>query len=810
MPQVLQGITVLDFAWGMAGSLATMVLSDFGAEVIKVEIPGGDPFRSFPGALQWDRGKKSVVLDLKDPGDREQALALAQRADVLVESFRPGVAERLGIGYPALAALRPDLVYCSITGFGPRGPYAAYKGYEGVVAAKTGRMMAFAGLPPREGPVFPAVQTASHAAAMAAVRGIVAALYLRDRTGHGQKVETSLLQAISPYDLYQWIAWQMMIKDPETFPGDPEADPARLPRVGYLPARTRDGRWLQLANLLQPLFRASLQALGLGAALDDPRFATAPRVADEDRQALVRMMLARIQEKTLEQWMELFIHHATDVAAEPFTTAQEAMEHPQIQHNGGVQVVQDPRVGRMRQLGPLLLLRETPAACQGPAPDPGQHTAEILDRLARPGATRNAKGPAPLPRHPLEGVTVLDLSSVIAGPMGASLLAEMGARVVHVEAPQGDYMRAPLPLGAGAHRTLGGAEGLCLDLRTPEGQAIIRALVPRANVLVHNMRPGVPERLGIGYQQLREINPRLVYLYVAGYGSSGPSAHRPAMHPIPGAVLGGALAQAGRGAVPGPETPMTLDEVVEVSRRLSRANEPNPDPNTSMVVATGAMLALYARERFGFGQYLEVTLLGANAYANADDFFDYPGRPPRTIPDAQGYGLHALYRLYRAQAGWVFLACLFEHEWQALCVALGRPDLQTDPRFSTAPMRRQHDDALALELQQLFATRPALEWERILTAADVACVQAEDRGMYHFFAEDPHVRENDFTTPVSAPRLGEFWRYGPLLTFSRTPCTAGPAPLRGQHTQAVLQELGYSPEQVLDLRARRIVDWEEP
>ena len=809
MPQVLQGITILDFTRGMPGAIATMVCSDFGAQVIKVEPPGGDPFRAFPGALQWDRGKKSVILDLKEAQGRQQAQALARRADVVIESFRPGVTERLGIDYATLSALKPDMVYCSITGFGPRGPYARYKGYEGVVTAKCGRMMAFAGQPDRDGPVFGAVPVASHAAALAAVRGMVAALYVRDRTGQGQMVETSLLQAVTPYDVYQWINWQMMIKDPEGFPGDPEMDPSKLPRVGYLPARTRDGRWIQIASLLQPLFQATLRAIGLGHVLDEPRFADAPRLMDEDREELVRMMLTRLQERTLDEWMQLFIHEATDVAAEPFSTAQEAMEHPQIRHNHQVQEVQDPRVGPMRQLGPLLLMEETPGVVGGPAPEAGQHTREVFETPDAPETSRAAAVRAPLPPHPLEGITVLDFSTVIAGPFGASLMAELGARVIRVETLSGDYMRINYQ-GLGAHRTMAGAQGLALDLKTPEGQEIIHALAARADMVVHNMRPGAPERIGIGYEQLREINPNLIYLYAGGYGSTGPSSHRPSMHPIPGALMGGVLAQVGRGVIPPADAPMTLDEIMEVSRRLTRSNEPNPDFNTSMVIATGLVLALYARQRFGVAQRLETSLLWANAYANADDFFDYAGKPPRAIPDAEGHGPHALYRLYRASRGWVFLACLFDHEWQALCQALGRHDLREDSRFATASQRAANDDALADELQRIFATRDALDWERDLTAADVACVQAEDRGMFHFFQEDPHALENGCTTPVSSPRLGEYWRYSPLLRFSRTPGKAGPGILKGQHTQVILRELGYSQDQINDLRARGVVDWEEP
>ena len=802
---VLEGVIVLDFTQGMPGSVAAMVLSDFGAEVIKVEPPGGERFRAWPASLQWNRGKKSVVLDLKTSEGCEKVQRLVQEADVVIESFRPGVTKRLGIDYETLSAGRPDLVYCSLTGFGPKGPYNRYKGYEGVVAAKSGRMMAFAGQNVREGPNYVVVQNASHAAAMAIVRGVIAALYVRDKTGQGQKVETSLLQTITPFDNEDWILWQMMMKDPEGFP---EGSWLRgYPHVGYSAARTKDGRWIQLGNIIERSFRTTIHALGLDFIYEDPRFKTAPVLTDEDREILREMMLKQIRGKTLDEWMDIFVNQTSDVAAEPLMTTEEGMKHPQILHNGHVQEVDDPRVGKMLQLGPLALLRETPGSLSGPSPDIGQHTREVLGRLngvstkVFPGVRR------PLPSYPLEGITLLDLSTFVVGPLACALVAELGARIIRIESLEGDYLRG---FGLMPHRTMAGTEGLSLNLKTPEGREIIHKLAAKADILVHNMRPGAPERVGIGYQQLRQINPRLVYIYAAGYGSTGPHTHRPSMAPIAGAVCGGALAQMGRGALPPPQQPLTIEEIKELSRKLGHANAIYADHNASMVISAAILLGLYARERTGKAQYIESTMLAANAYANADDFFWYEGKLPRPLPDPDGYGLNALYRLYRAQRGWVFLACLFEEEWQALCHAIGRSDLLKDPRFATPQSRQNHDAALAEELERVFATMEPLEWEKLLTAADVACVQAEDWGPYHFFAEDPHVKENGFITDVESPRLGKFWRYSPLLVFSHTLGKAGPGILKGQHTRAILGELGYGGEEIREFKEQGVVDWEEP
>lgn len=809
MPQLLENIVVLDFSSGWAGSVASMILSDFGAEVIKVEPPEGDPYRAFPQSLLWNRGKKSVTIDLKTAEGRESARRLMMQADVVLESFRPGEADTLGVGYDAVSTERPDLVYCSITAFGPKGPYAQYKAYEGIVAAKVGRFSVFTGQSKRPGPHYAAVNVGSHGTAMAAVRGILAALIVREKTGRGQRVETSLMQGISPFDVNNWLVWQMMIKFPDRFQDDPQSDPNRQPGVGYQPIRTKDGHWIQMANIIVRLFRSAIEEMGLGDVLKDPRFERAPTLMPEEREELRDMVLKRGLEKTLDEWMDIFVNKTSNVAAEPFMITQEGMNHPQIVHNRHVVDVDDPTVGKMRQIGVLVRMSETPGSIKGPTPTLGQHNDEVLRQLETAPVRGGASPTTALPAHPLEGKTVLDLSTVIAGPLSTSLTYELGARVIRIETLDGDTMRRNFD-GLGANRTQAGAENISINLQTPEGKEIFDALIAKVDVLVHNMRPGAPERLGIGYEQVKAINPRIVYVYAGGYGDSGPHSHRPAMHPIGGAVLGGAINQLGRGVLPPRDQPMTIDEIREAARRLGRANETNPDPNSSMVISAGILLGLYAQEKFGASQYILSTMIGANAYANADDFFSYEGKPDRLVPDGDGHGLHALYRLYNAQRGWVFLACPFEEEWQALCKAVDRDDLLNDPRFQTAAARMENDEALIEELAKTFAARSPNDWETLLAAADVACVEVEESGMFNFYSQDPHVAENGFIRPAESLRIGSYWRYGPVVNLSRTPARVGSGPLRGQHTRSILQELGYSEAGIEELYQKEVVDSEEP
>jgi len=186
MSGACDGLRVVDFSTWMAGPLASMVLADNGADVTKIEPPGGDPARAIPAFQTWNRGKKSIVLDLTSRNDRERALSLLADADVAVVSYRLGVAERLGVGYEDVRAINPRCVYVAISGYGEGGAKAGLAGYEALVSAKSGRMAGFERIADRDGPMYPAVPCASFAAAMFAVQGALAALHRRRETGAGQ------------------------------------------------------------------------------------------------------------------------------------------------------------------------------------------------------------------------------------------------------------------------------------------------------------------------------------------------------------------------------------------------------------------------------------------------------------------------------------------------------------------------------------------------------------------------------------------------------------------------------------------------
>jgi crotonobetainyl-CoA:carnitine CoA-transferase CaiB-like acyl-CoA transferase len=311
MPRPLDGVRVIDLSLGPVGGLATMIMADFGADVVKVEPPEGDPYRTLPSAPMWLRGKRSVVLDLTTAEDRARLTTLASGADAVVASFAPGEGARLGADYATLSAANQALVYTHVTGFGSSGPYAGYPAYEGVIAAKAGRMMTFEGTAPRPGPQYAALQVLTHATSQATTMGTVAALIARERTGRGQLVETSLLQGMMAYDMASLSTNSLAVRNPERWGA--QAAPVgagRMPTINYQPVMAKDGRWIQLGNLLQHLFDNFVAAADLADIFADPRHQGSPASwAEADREAFRVRMFQRMRERDADDWQHVFVEN---------------------------------------------------------------------------------------------------------------------------------------------------------------------------------------------------------------------------------------------------------------------------------------------------------------------------------------------------------------------------------------------------------------------------------------------------------------------------------------------------------------------
>ncbi len=820
MSGACDGLRVIDFSTWMAGPLATMVLADNGADVIKVESPAGDPARALPAFQTWNRGKRAATIDLKTPHGRASALDLARTADVVVTSFRPGVAERLGIGYDDIRVVNPRAVYAAISGYGEAGARRDLAGYDALVTARSGRMMMFEGVAERAGPAYPALPCASYSAAMLTAQGVLAALHRRRVTGAGDRVAVSLLAALMPFDLIMWIGWQLRGQDLETEgvsapmllqklmgerkmiekapPKEGAYDPTqlhrpkvRVPRPNYLTAVTKDGVWIQFANTMDHLCVAQMTALDLLDLYGEERFAKLPAIfTEDDADDLWGIVLERVRTKTWEEWSTIFARHE-DLAVERVRGPLDSLRHRQIAHNGQAVAVPGFDGKPTLQPGPIALLSANAPTIGRPAPCPGEHTDAVLAEQRQvpdsgPPAVADAGAP-------LAGITILDFSAWIAAPLSTTMLANLGARVIKIEQVGGDMSRYSTG-GLLAFPMTQGKESIALNLKSPEGLAIARKLIERSDILVHNYRAGVAARIGIDYATCRALNPRIIYLDAASYGADGPDCRKPAFFAVAAALGGNQARQVGAGHPrPGVEHG-TLDELKTEAWRLLKAAEGNADPIAALGAATALLLALHARDASGEGQSLVTTMIGSTLYANSDETIDYDGRPPSPQVDEQLLGLGPAYRLYETRDGWLFVCCMRRAEWDALCDGIGRADLA--PRWVDV-CRAPASDAVASELESVFRTRSATEWERDLAprGAPVAAVETRDPGRFNM--EDPDMRAQGHAVQAHSPVHGAYWRHGALYRFgSGAPQAFGAWEPLGGHSRAILAQLGYAPDAI--------------
>jgi crotonobetainyl-CoA:carnitine CoA-transferase CaiB-like acyl-CoA transferase len=809
MTRPFEDLAVLELLGNQLGATVGQFFADYGADVVMVEPPGGSPLREEAAFPFWARGKRSVVLDAKDTADRAVLLDLARRADVLIETFRPGVAARLGLDYEALCGDNPGLVYVSVTGFGVNGPYAGVRGYEAVVQAKVGAFHQSAGMAGRPGPAFVASPYCSASAAQVGIHAVLAGLIERLRSGRGQHVQTSMAQALAAHDTWNWMVAHVAKQYPEAFQSVPPVDEDGVPTAGILfrlmTGISADGRWLQFSQTAQRLFEAFMRAVDLGWMLSDPEWKTAPEFDDaKQRREFWELLLTRIQGKTVAEWNKIF-DADPDVWAEVLRKGPEVFEHPQLVYDGNVVEIPDPERGPVRQFAPLVRINGEAEPDLRPAPAVPESSQDIG------WATADSSRPidsAPTPDTlPLAGIVVLELGTQYAAPFGATLLTDLGARVIKIEQQDGDQIRwmTPFPDLSGV-KVLQGKESLAINITRPEGLAVVHELVRRADVVLQSFRAGVAKRRGLDASTLQTLNPNLIYVSAPAYGESGPCGHRPAYAPTIGAACGIAWRNVGAQLEEGPGLDLDVVKAVSMRVRAGILGPAHPDGFSALGVGTALLFGIYLREKGQGARHLTSSMLLTTGHAMADGIVDYPGRPESPAADRDLYGFNARYRLYQAASGWVLLAAPTDGEWPALTAALDEfVPLSTDPRFATPELRVANDAALAEQLSLLFLTQSAQDWEDLLLPRDVTCVRVTEEVAHEYMYSEEFGRASGYVTDVVHPVFGEHPRLVPFLDFSRSATQTGVGCRLGQHTDSILAELGYSAEQINDLRQEGVV-----
>lgn len=744
----LSGLRVVDLSHYLAGPLVAMLLGDLGADVVRVDPPGGPRWRH-PANAVLQRGKRSLVLDLKEAGDLAIAQRLVAAADVVVESFRPGVAERLGVGPGDALEKNPRLVYCSLPGFPAADPRAGMRAWEGVVTAAGGL---FRPPPGRAQDLqFTAHPVVSSFAAIIASHSVMAALIARERTGHGQRIETSLYDA----------AFEAFGHEGEQVEGDPppppRPDPGSLPQVGHY--RCRDGIWIQLC-LIQPrhlewFARTFLPERWIAEGMADAkRLREDPELAARARARLEGLLITR----TAREWEEAINEQSGAGTAISQTTEAWLRRDPHARASRAVIELDDPEYGRTAQAGHPIDLTETPPRAWGPRRPLDADREEVLAELdARPpaAATATAARGAASGSAALSGFRVLDLSSVLAGPTAARILAEYGADVVKINAPDDNQL--------GMHQyTNGGKRTLLLDLKSADGRRVFHRLLEDADVVHHNFAGGVLEKLGIGEADIRSRKPDAIISSISAFGAPGYRTGWRGREEL-GQALTGMQTRYG-----GPESPRMIFM-------------PLNDFGSGNYSAFATMVALFHRLRTGQAQSVHASLAHTGTFHQIPYMVAFEGREWDEPAGLDAKGWNAYDRLYRAQDRWLYVAAITAEERRAMRAVAGLERVGFEAGGGL-------DERLAAVL----AARPAAEWVERLGAAGVSAQAAltVDEAM-----EDERAKARGLSLVRKLPDGRRIRTVAPAGRLSVTPAAAGflvRAP--GGDGRAVLEDAGLGEE----------------
>ncbi len=794
--QALDGVRVLELA-GAEGEYCGKLLADFGAEVIKVEPPGGSPSRDEPPFaedrpgpdrslpfLYFNANKKSVTADLDTETGRERVRRLARTADAVVESATPGTLPAMGLGYADLRALNPGLVYASVTAFGQVGPYSRYR-WSGLTAFAMGGLMYVSGKPSAPPVNAPGAQAFLVGSAHAALTILVALWHVR-RGGPGQHVDVSMMDCLA--------AMENLVSRSASTGAHPRRDgtqhrfatPGTIYRcadgfVHIFVTNSQPGAWGRFVDWLGHPEALAREEFG------DPVYRRA-HVAEVDR--VVSGILALLPKE--EVYEELQARH---VPCAPVNTPLDFVHDPHIRSRGFVIDTVHPRLGAMEFPG-----RAYKTDCwrfRHHAPAVGEHDRELLggegpvpddSRRDRPGSVAMAPA-SPVGSPPLAGIRVADFTHMVAGPYGTMQLACFGAEVIKIESrARPDTWRiregnkdveASLPFADHNRNKL----SVTANLKTEEGREVARRIIARSDVVVENFSVGVMGRLGLGYEDLRAFKPDIIMIRLQGLGTTGPRKNYvtwgPSLMPFSGMTW---LWNHPDGGAP-------------VGSQTSY-----PDYIVSIHMAFVLMAALHHRANTGEGQLIDIAQGEVTASLIGPALLDalVNGRAAEPMGNrGRAAAPHGCYPC-RGEDAWCAVTVADDEEWRHFCEATGHRAAARDDRFGTAASRLAHAEAVNEIVSEWTRQRTAREAMETLQAHGVtAGMVCDGTTLVH----DPHLRARGSVVAHEHPRQGRLTLPGIVTKLSETPGEIRRhAPLLGQDTRAVLSGLlGMTDEQIRGL-----------
>jgi crotonobetainyl-CoA:carnitine CoA-transferase CaiB-like acyl-CoA transferase len=819
----LAGIRVLDLTRNVAGPYATKLFADFGADVIKVEPPEGDPSRRFGPFfgddahpersglfLHLNTNKRSVTLDVETDEGAAAVRKLAATAQIVFEDFAPGEPDALGIGWDALSAGRNDLVVCSITPFGQSGPYRDYRGSEITLEAIGGPML-LNGHIDRE-PLKLGGHNAYYHAGVAAAFSAMLARFRVERGGPGDHIDLAVYEC------------QAGCRDRRTiyltaaaYTGVAAKRGGTDVRMGYGVRECQDGHVIVVAaGQRVPMLLAWIGREDLIANKDlyKPAAFIPEELVEEVENSWHEYLMRTPKVEAIARAQEL------GILGGAVLTTEDLLSDPHYRNRGAWDTIDHPETGPIEYPGRPMIMSASPRPRPRRAPLLGEHNEVLklenpwLDAAA-PAAGDGSSGTPTAPgsaSRPLEGIRVADITVVWAGPHVTQLLGEWGAEVIRVEpitriqtssrgadqtltqeqariAGQRGQLLAAYPdfdpkedrwnRNPAFNSHSRNKKSMACDITTPEGKAAFLRLIEVCDVFVENNVPETIEKAGITWEDLKAVNPRLIMLRMPGFGISGPYKNYRVFGMHAEAMIGHHYIRGYTDASP-----------------AYTGSSLSADGNAGVLGAFAVVMALRHRDRTGEGQQIEMPLAEAFLSNIGEFIMDYTMNGRVTPPQGNTHPHHAPHNAYATEGEdqWIAIDVGSDEEFAALCGVLGAPEIASDARFAGGAGRLEHRDELDGELAKLIAPRDKERLFHELQAAGVTAAPLHDE---LDALADQQLAARDWFREIEMPTVGTHRYPGYLFKMRNTPDDIRlPPPLLGEHNEEVyLEIMGYSREQ---------------